>query len=134
MGHFPGQTLYELDVSLPSLEGKCRLAVLDRLPRYTFLLGTDFGREKLLDLLSHIKSSTAPALAVTQAMAASDELAEKTAQSLQLQGPSPVALEDIAEVVESESTLLYRLHLTLQITSHLLIPFQIQILSLAFLP
>ncbi len=31
-------------------------------------------------------------------------------------------------------TLLYRLHLTLQITSHLLIPFQIQILSLAFLP
>ncbi len=96
--------VYELDVSLPSLEGKCRLAVLDRLLRYTFLLGSDFGWEKLLDLLSHIKSSPAPALAVTRAMAASDELAEKTAQSLQLsEGASPVALEDIAEVVESES-------------------------------
>ncbi len=60
--------VYELDVSLPSLEGKCRLAVLDCLLRY------------------------------------SDELAEKTAQSLQLsEGASPVALEDIAEVVESES-------------------------------
>ncbi len=89
---------------MPSLEGKCRLAVLDRLLRYTFLLGTDFGWEKLLDLLSHIKSSPAPALAVTRAMAASDELAEKTAQALQLsEGASPVALEDIAEVVESES-------------------------------
>ncbi len=96
--------VYELDVSLPSFEGKCRLAVLDRLPRYTFLLGTDFGREKLLDLLSHVKSSPAPALAITRAMAASDELAEKTAQALQLsEGASPVALEDIAEVVESES-------------------------------
>ncbi len=96
--------MYELDVSLPSLEGKCRLTVLDRLPRYTFLFGTDFGREKLLDLLSHVKSSPAPALAVTRAMAASDELAEKMAQALQLsEGASPVALEDIAEVVESES-------------------------------
>ncbi len=37
-------------------------------------------------------------------MAASDELAEKTAQALQLsEGSYPVALEDIAEAVESES-------------------------------
>ncbi len=80
-------------------------------------------------------------MAVTRAMAASDELAEKTAQALQLsEGTSPVALEDIAEVAESESVseqspdFAYHLHLTLQIISHLLTPFQIQIMSLPFLP
>ncbi len=84
-----------------------QIAVLDKLPPFTFLLGTDFGKDRLLSLMAHVKVSPDPVLAITRAMSADDtELAKKTAQALHLsEGASPVALDDIVEVSETEPAL-----------------------------
>ncbi len=88
------------------MKDKCKLAVLDKLPPFTFLLGTDFGIDRLLSLMVHVKVSPDPVLAVTRAMSADTELAKKTAQALHLsEGASPVALDDIVEVSETERAL-----------------------------
>ncbi len=50
------------------MEGKCKLAVLDKFPPFTFLLGTDFGKDRLLSLMAHVKVSPDPVLAVTRVM------------------------------------------------------------------
>ncbi len=57
--------------------------------------------------MAHVKVSPDPVLAVTRAMSADDtELAKKTAQALHLsEGASPVALDDIVEVSETEPAL-----------------------------
>ncbi len=79
-----------------------QIAVLDKLPPFTFLLGTDFGKDRLLSLMAHVKVSPVP----VRAMSADTELAKKTAQALHLsEGASPVALDDIVEVSETEPPL-----------------------------
>ncbi len=97
--------VYEFDVSLPTMQGKCRLAMVDRLPPFTFLLGVDFGKDKLLNLMSQVKSTPVPILAVTRAMAADNHLAERIADTLHLsEGASPVALDGIVELDDTEPT------------------------------
>ncbi len=73
--------IYEIEVVLPTMKGKCRLAMDDRLPPHTFLLGVDFGKQKLLDLMSQVKATPVPVMAVTRAMAADNALADKIADT-----------------------------------------------------
>ncbi len=98
--------VYELDVSLPTMKGKCRLAMDNRLPPFTFLLGIDFGKEKLLDLMSRVKATPVPVMAVTRAMAADNALADKLADTLHLsEGATPLALDDIVDISDTDTTI-----------------------------
>ncbi len=92
-------SIYEIEVVLPTMKGKCRLAMDDRLPPHTFLLGVDFGKQKLLDLMSQVKATPVPVMAVTRAMAADNALADKIADTLHLsEGATPLALDVIPYV------------------------------------
>ncbi len=96
--------VHKVDIDIPTLCGSYQVAILDKLPPNTFLLGTDFGKEQLLTLMSLVKLSPLPALAVTRAMARDDDVASKTAETLQLsEGAFPRALEDIPEEFYSET-------------------------------
>ncbi len=95
--------IHKVEINIPTLQGTFKVAVLDRLPPFTFLLGRDFGKGRLLTLMSSVKSSPVPVLAVTRAMAADCETAWKTAETLQMtEGAFPRALEDIPEVDETD--------------------------------
>ncbi len=52
--------VYNVHIDIPTLAGSFQVAVLDRLPADTILLGTDFGKDRLLALMSSVKSSPEP--------------------------------------------------------------------------
>ncbi len=95
--------IHKVEINIPTLQGTFKVAVLDRLPPFTFLLGRDFGKGRLLTLMSSVKSSPVPDLAVTRAMAVDCATAWKMAETLQMtEGAFPRALEDIPEVDETD--------------------------------
>ncbi len=90
---------YDVQIDMPGLSGTCRFAMNPVLPQNTVLLGSDLGREKLLELLNGLKRQPKPVLAVTRARAAENALASKLAEVKHVsEGACPLALEDIPEL------------------------------------
>ncbi len=88
--------VFSLPVSMPTLEGDCLLAVDSRLPPQTVLLGFDFGRQHIIDLINHLKSEPQPIMTVTRAMQLESDLAAHTADILHTsEGAQPLSFDDI---------------------------------------
>ncbi len=90
---------YDVQIDMPGLSGTCCFAMNPVLPQNTVLLGSDLGREKLLELLNGLKHQPKPVLAVTRARTAENALASKFAEVKHVsEGACPLALEDILEL------------------------------------
>lgn len=90
--------VFELPVVLPTLDGVCQLAVDSRLPPKTVLLGSDFGKQNIIELINHLRSEPTPVLTVTRAMQANSDIAEHVTNSLHsAEGATPLSLDDIVE-------------------------------------
>ncbi len=88
--------VFSLPVSMPTLEGDCLLAVDSRLPPEIVLLGLDFGRQHIIDLINHLKSEPQPIMTVTRAMQLESDLAAHTADILHTsEGAQPLSFDDI---------------------------------------
>ncbi len=96
--------VFELHVSLPTLDGVCQLAVDSRLPPRTVLIGTDFGKSNIISLINHIKTEPTPVLTVTRAMQSEADIANQVAESLHCsEGANPLPLDSIAEITDHDT-------------------------------
>ncbi len=66
-------------IDLPVIAGIAHLAVDDRLPKNSVLIGCDFGKETLIKLIESVKSKPQPVLTVTRAMDQKSTLATTVA-------------------------------------------------------
>ncbi len=68
------------------------------------MIGTDFGKENLINLINHVKADPISVMTVTRAMQAESDLATQVADILHsTEGATPLFLEDISETVDCDT-------------------------------
>ncbi len=88
--------IYRMAIDLPVIAGIAHLAVDDRLPKNSVLIGSDFGKETLIKLIESVKSKPQPVLTVTRAMDQKSTLATTVAETLQsTEGANPTSWDSI---------------------------------------